>query len=272
MLVDVLALTLLQLAFGLAVCNLFTPSSRLTGGFFALHGVIALACAVLAGVASGRAGLLFRNAGGTRLAAALFTAGVVSLAAHTMIARAGALGAARAVLVPGVLALGALVATRVSVDPLAGRGIGEAWLAAGLLLGALLFGAVVWAMNLGHWYLVSKTLPFQLLARGTEAFGVVAALRLLFAGLALGWIASRSLGDAGESMSALVDPMRDGFFFFSRILWGLLAPVVLAPFVVKTARMKSNQAATGLLYVALVFVMIGELLATYLTLRTGLPV
>ena len=40
----------------------------------------------------------------------------------------------------------------------------------------------------------------------------------------------------------------------------------------KTARMKSSQAATGLLYVGLVFVMIGELLATYLTLRSGLPV
>ena len=50
--------------------------------------------------------------------------------------------------------------------------------------------------------------------------------------------------------------MRDGFFFGSRVLWGLAAPLVLAPFVVKTARMKSNQAATGLLYVAVVFVLI----------------
>jgi hypothetical protein len=36
--------------------------------------------------------------------------------------------------------------------------------------------------------------------------------------------------------------------------------------------MKSNQAATGLLYVALVFVMIGELLATYLTVRSARPI
>jgi hypothetical protein len=36
--------------------------------------------------------------------------------------------------------------------------------------------------------------------------------------------------------------------------------------------MKSNQAATGLLYVAVVFVLVGELLAGYLTLRSGLPV
>jgi hypothetical protein len=127
-------------------------------------------------------------------------------------------------------------------------------------------------MNLGHWYLVSKTLPFQLLARGTEAFGVLAAARVVFAVVALGLVARANVGEAGESLAALVDPMRDGFFFWSRVLWGLLAPVALAPFVVKTARMRSNQAATGLLYVALVFVMIGELLATYLSVRTGLPV
>jgi hypothetical protein len=35
--------------------------------------------------------------------------------------------------------------------------------------------------------------------------------------------------------------------------------------------MRSNQAATGLLYVALVFVLIGELLASYLTVATGFP-
>ena len=66
--------------------------------------------------------------------------------------------------------------------------------------------------------------------------------------------------------------MRDGFFFWSRVPWGFPAPLLLAPFVVKTARMRSNQAATGLLYVAVVFVLVGELLAAYLTLRSGLPV
>ena len=158
------------------------------------------------------------------------------------------------------------------VEPLVSGGLGSAWVGTGLLLGALLFGVVVWAMNLGHWYLVSKTLPFQLLCRACEAFGALAFVRAVFAVVALGFVARRSFGPAGVAMAQLVDPMSDGLFFWSRVLWGLAAPVVLAPFVIRTARMKSNQAATGLLYVALVFVMIGELLATYLTLRSGLPV
>jgi hypothetical protein len=36
--------------------------------------------------------------------------------------------------------------------------------------------------------------------------------------------------------------------------------------------MLTAVAATGLLYVGLVFVLVGELLASYLTLRSGLPV
>ena len=151
-------------------------------------------------------------------------------------------------------------------------GLGPVWLAAGLLLGALLFGAVVWAMNLGHWYLVSTSLPFGLLVRATEVFALLVLARVAFALLALGWAARLHAGPANEAFANLVDPMRDGFFFWSRVTWGLLAPLVLAPFVVKTARMKSNQAATGLLYVGLVFVLVGELLAAYLTRRSGLPV
>jgi hypothetical protein len=96
--------------------------------------------------------------------------------------------------------------------------------------------------------------------------------RAAYAVVALGVVARGSTGEAGEALASVLDPMRDGFFFWSRVLWGLVAPLVLAPFVVKTARMKSNQAATGLLYVGVVFVLVGELLATYLTRRSGLPV
>ena len=166
-----------------------------------------------------------------------------------------------------------LLISRTGVEPFASRAaLGPWWLAAGLVLGALLFGCVVWAMNLGHWYLVSKSLPFGLLVRATQAFALLALARAALALLALGWVARTSRGPAGDALADLVDPMRDGFFFGSRALWGLAAPLVLAPFVVKTARMRSNQAATGLLYVAVVFVLVGELLAAYLTLRSGLPV
>jgi hypothetical protein len=284
---DVLALVLLQLAVGLAICNLLTPSKDLSGGFFALHGGIASFALCLAWLVSRNGGFLLRKeertaaaqAASTALGArpwfagALFAFALVTLVAHTFLARTGSLTLSKNLLFVSACCGIALLLSRVRVEPFASLpGIGPVWLAAGFLLGALFFGAVVWAMNLGHWYLVSTSLPWGLLVRATEAFAVLAVLRAAFAIVALGLVARASAGEAGEALAALLDPMRDGFFFWSRVMWGLVAPLVLAPFVVKTARMKSNQAATGLLYVGLVFVLVGELLAAYLTRRSGLPV
>jgi hypothetical protein len=39
----------------------------------------------------------------------------------------------------------------------------------------------------------------------------------------------------------------------------------------RTARIRSTQSATGLLYVALVFVLFGELMASYLWIAARLP-
>ena len=290
MVADVLALVLLQLAAGLAACTLLSSSKDLSGGFFALHGVIGSFALCLSWLVSGHGGLLLRREEGIAavqtasaalvakpwFAGTLFAVALWALVAHTLLARtssAALLALSRNLLFISACSGVALLVSRVKVEPFVSlAGIGPIWLAAGLLLGALLFGAVVWAMNLGHWYLVSTSLPFGLLVRATEVFALLVLARAAFALVALGWAARLSAGPANEALANLLDPMRDGFFFWSRVAWGLLAPLILAPFVVKTARMKSNQAATGLLYVGLVFVLVGELLAAYLTRRSGLPV
>jgi hypothetical protein len=288
MLTDVLALVLLQLALGVAFWTAVTPSRDLSGGFFVLHGATSAVCLFLVWLVSGGGSFLLRKGMGTPSLVApgsLLLAALVAAAASTLLARLSSTGTLTHSRNPLFLYLSknllflsfffclALLVSRVRVEPfLSHRGIGPLWLGCGLLLGALFFGAVVWSMNLGHWYLVSSSLPFGLLVRATEAFAVLAVIRAAYAVVALGVVARGSTGEGGEALAFLLDPMRDGFFFWSRVLWGLVAPLVLAPFVVKTARMKSSQAATGLLYVGLVFVLVGELLASYLTLRSGLPV
>ena len=283
MLTDVFALVLLQLALGVAFWTAVTPSKDLSGGFFVLHGATTALCLCLLWLVLGNGGYFLRRGierTGTIARLAAISAG--GGPADGDRGDASWRGYERVSLLPFqriFSSLSFLSSSRSSslvrrrLEPfLSLRGIGPVWLAGGLLLGALLFGAVTWAMNVGHWYLVSSSLPFGLLVRATEAFAALAVLRAAYAIVALGVVARGSTGDAGEALAGLLDPMRDGFFFWSRVLWGLAAPLVLAPFVVKTARMKSNQAATGLLYVGLVFVLVGELLAAYLTRRSGLPV
>jgi hypothetical protein len=139
--------------------------------------------------------------------------------------------------------------------------------AAGALLGGIFLAAVLLCMNLGHWYLVSRSLPFRLLARGAVLVAALAVARTALLGAAMAF--DRSHG--GDGLSALLSLERDALFFLFRVLWGIVGPLALSYFIWKTADMRSNQAATGLLYVALVFVLIGELLSSYLAVATGFP-
>lgn len=247
-----LGLFLLESASGTLFLLLFFPPATLGKGFFSLHGTIALAFIAIA--------LSLQPAG---LPMAVCGAAAVLTAAYALIARAGRAAAARPLLLVAALAA-AWSAGQIAF--LAPRPSGGGWTAASAALGGLFVGAVLLTMNLGHWYLVSRSLPFQLLARGATLFAGLAVLRALLLAAAI------VVNPRPEGLEALLSLDRDALFFLFRVVWGIVGPLALSWFIWRTAEMKSNQAATGLLYVALVFVLIGELLASYLTVATGFPV
>src|SRR6266536_2152214 len=240
-----MGLFLLEAGAGTALLLLFFPPRTLGKGFFSLHGALAFLFLLL--------GALARPAGlpgiATGIAAAL-------LLLYTAAAQAGRALSARPVLAAGSL-------WRVALH--APRPYGDVWTAAGALLGGLFLGAVLLTMNLGHWYLISRSLSFRLLARGAALFAALAVSRAALLAAAV-VIAPRR-----DALASLLSLERDALFFLFRVLWGIVGPLALSYFIWKTADMKSNQAATGLLYVALVFVLIGELLSSYLTVATGFP-
>jgi hypothetical protein len=63
-----------------------------------------------------------------------------------------------------------------------------------------------------------------------------------------------------------------GIFFWFRVLWGLAIPLLLALMALHCARQRSNQSATGILYVLVVGTFIGEITGYYLAVTTGVPV
>jgi protein NrfD len=246
-----LGLFLLEACAGTAFLLLFFPPEVLGKGFFTLHGGLAAIFGSLA--------LLVRPAGMPFGYAATATG---FLALYTLAAHGGWAGPARPILAVGAAAaLRSLagVALVAPVEP------GSAWTVVGAIAGGLFFGAVLLIMNLGHWYLVSRSLPFRLLARGAALFAGLALFRTVYLAFA---VASHP---SSEGLHSLLSLERDALFFLFRVLWGIVGPLALSYFIWRTASMKSNQAATGLLYVALVFVLIGELLSSYLTVATGFP-
>ena len=246
-----LGLFLLEACAGTGFLLLFFPPAVLGRGFFTLHGSLA---AIFAGLA-----LLVRPPG---LPVPVLAAGTALLAVYTLAAHGGQAGRARALLAAGT-ACAAWGLARVAL--VAPREAGDAWTVVGAMAGGLFFGAVLVIMNLGHWYLVSRSIPFTLLARGAALFAGLAVFRTVY--LAVAMAAQRNT----EGVHTLVSLERDALFFLFRVLWGIAGPLALSYFIWRTAELKSNQAATGLLYVALIFVLIGELLSSYLTVATGFP-
>ncbi|HET7437408.1 MAG TPA: hypothetical protein VFN10_22070 [Thermoanaerobaculia bacterium] len=131
------------------------------------------------------------------------------------------------------------------------------WSIAGALASIALLGSVTQAMVLGHWYLVVRGMAIDPLKRLALATLVAAVARVLLVivVLAADW----------------PNPALRNIFFWMRAGWGLLGPLFLFPMVWGTVRIRSTMAATGILYVDVVAVVIGEVLGGWLAATTHVP-
>ncbi len=127
-------------------------------------------------------------------------------------------------------------------------------------------GITHYAMLLGHYYLVVPKLSERPLLVCLRLLWLVMALKLVAAALGT-WRAESYLVEGTE--------LGDGFVFnwlvvSMRWLWGYVAVAVLSYFAWRLCRMRSIQSATGVLYIMVFFVFVGELLSAYLYLKHGL--
>ena len=127
-------------------------------------------------------------------------------------------------------------------------------------------GGVFAAMILGHWYLVTPKLP-------TGPLLLVSRLLLLVVGaqlvLFVVWL-STGAGVGLRPFEALVGQW--AFFVWMRLLVGLVFPLVLSWAAIQTARTRSMESATGLLYIDVGAIAVGTILAAGLFFGTGLLV
>ena len=128
-------------------------------------------------------------------------------------------------------------------------------------------GGVFAAMILGHWYLVTPKLgegPLILFARLLTA--IVGLQLVLFAV----WVATGAGPGGAAPFAVLVGPW--ALFVWLRLLVGLVFPLVIAWAAVQTARTRSMESATGLLYIGVGAIAAGTILASGLYFGAGLLV
>ena len=141
---------------------------------------------------------------------------------------------------------------------------------ASFISSAALLGGTSTAMILGHWYLVLPSMEVSLLQAIVRFHIGSTALRIVVVSLAVWW-AIVGMELPGGTFERYIFSL-DGIFFWQRVLFGLLGPVVLAYMTWETAKIRSTQSATGILYVDFFTVIVGEVLAKYLLVATTVPV
>ena len=245
------------LAFGGLVSLLFVNPQDFGKGFHRFNGSLAVLF-----LAAGVAGGTLRGAWGW---SALLSCTVWVLLVHW-----GSLKPIRAWLILPVLLTAWALVSATPYSPRAPLLVAPAWAGPWIALSAgILLGSVSIAMLLGHWYLVIPALSMRHLRRFVYFLAGCIAWRLASGVIAL---ASSRSAPALEGASAWsIAGGVAGFYFWQRMGIGLLAPAVLAWLVYRTVKIGSTQSATGLLYVMMVFVLVGEMISRYLYMSLGVP-
>jgi hypothetical protein len=166
----------------------------------------------------------------------------------------GALGAAVVTLAAGALGWG-------------GGAVGAIALLVELAVLFAATGGVFAAMILGHWYLVTPKLPEAPLILLARLLFAVIALQV---GLFVAWVATGAGPARAAPFSALTGPW--ALFVWLRLIVGLIFPLVVSWAAIQTARTRSMESATGLLYINVGTIAAGTILAAGLYFGAGLLV
>jgi hypothetical protein len=128
-------------------------------------------------------------------------------------------------------------------------------------------GGVFAAMILGHWYLVTPKLPEQPLVLFARALTVILGLQVA---LFVVWVATGA-GPAGTAPFAVLGG-EWALFVWLRLLVGLVFPLIVSWAAIQTARSRSMESATGLLYINVGSIAAGTILAAGLYFGAGVLV
>lgn len=251
----------LRLAFGLAGSLLLLPSSIINPRFYRVHFLT----------------ILGLNALATVMASVLVSYWLWGLSAVAIIlaflgsivwSLDGAPGGKPILWLSTLVQLGFLIAVdtqahaRISNEHIsASIAANEPLLVADDVASAAVLGLAMTAMLMGHSYLVAPTMSLAPLLRLIAALMAVILARMVFAGIGLwSWTTDHSLVNLGDE-TVLWLPLRWGL--------GFVAPLILGAMAWQTAKIRSTQSATGILYVVVIFCFLGELTGQLLLRNTG---
>lgn len=137
------------------------------------------------------------------------------------------------------------------------------------VLSALLLGGATVGMLIGHWYLIDAGQSIEPFRRVFKFFVVVLIVQTLF--LLVVPLLLYVSGDA-DTVSGIQLLWKDHLVLVTaRFLVSQVGPLALSYMIWETLKIPNTMAATGLFYIALLGVVVGEILGRQLLALTSLP-
>ena len=260
----ILSQFLLRLAFGLAIGMAITSPRKVSSGFFRNHLYVTLGLATLAALVSGGRWSIVMWL--SALAAILSYAGSVS-----WLYEAKRLGRILICLVAYVTLLAAWMATATHMETVHSENMGEVtlysvkpldnWRAFSTITSGLVLGVTFAAMLRGQWSLNAPGMDLAPLLKLLNVAAIAVCGQAIISGTGL----------IGEL--SLLSDVSLAWLLFVLLRWsfGIFAVLVLLWMAWQTLKIPNTQSATGILYVAVIGVFVGELTALLLSAESAFP-
>jgi hypothetical protein len=175
---------------------------------------------------------------------------------------------ARAYTASLVVGLVAVVASAVIIKPDDFGPLAAVFYGLTAVTSSLVLGLVSGGMMFGHWYLIDPNLPVDYLKSFVKVLGGTLVLDIATLAVCLGVLAIAG-GAAGAAVGSLVDTHT--LLLASRTLLGPIATLILTWMAWQTLKVPQTMAATGLLYIAVMSALVGEMLRGFILFRTAVP-
>jgi len=136
------------------------------------------------------------------------------------------------------------------------------------VLSGIIFCSSLFAMNLGHWYLNVHGLPINHLMRSICVFWFFLFVRAVWDIFCI--FSQKILYDGSMIPIPQFIMTIDGFLLLIALFFGTIFPVFSVYFAYQTLKLKNTQSTTGILYVILCSVLIGDIAYKYYAIKFGI--
>src|ERR1700674_2058422 len=263
-----------ELAFGGTLALAIPPFFKIERGFYKSSGAVYLAAGLTNAI--GLAFLAHRGdhpgapaASSLWLLSALWMLFVVVLGFYLLTLWTDhGLMRARAYTFALAIGLGAVLANALVLMPAGFGVVGSVAYGMTAVLSSMVLGFATGAMLFGHWYLIDPNLPVDYLRSLVRVLGAALVGDLIVLGLAMGALA---LFGGGGASAVRELASSDLTILIFRLMVGPAASIVLVWMCWQTLKIPQTMAATGLLYIAVMSVLVGELLGRFILFRTVVP-